>query len=234
MSGADAHRETVLGRVRRALGRPSVGDDPVGERAAADRVRTPRPNTIPMRAQLQQPQLGALFDEMVRASGATLERVADVDAVPAALARWCAEAGVDASAVVAPASPLAGLDWSGAGVAVETRAVRSGDPVGLSTAAGGMAETGTLAVLSGPENPVLGNFLPEAHVVVLRASDVVGTPEDHWGRLRDQRADPDDDAPLLPRTVNWITGPSRTGDIEMTMTFGAHGPVRLHVLVVED
>jgi L-lactate dehydrogenase complex protein LldG len=219
-------RGTVLASVRRALGRPAAGADPAGERAAGDRLRTPRANLVPMRAQLQQPQLGELFDEMARASGATLAHVADLDAVPAAVGTWCAETGVDPRAVVAPSSPLAGLAWSEAGVDVEARPIRSGDGIGLSTALGGLAETGTLALGSGPGNPTLTNFLAEAHLIVLRASDVVGTPEDLWAVLRE--------AGPLPRTVNWITGPSRTADIEMTMAMGAHGPVRLHVLVVDD
>ena len=70
------------------------------------------------------------------------------------------------------------------------------------------------------------NFLPDNQVIVVRSADLVGAPGDAWMRLR-ARGD-------LPRTVNWITGPSRSGDIEMTMLMGAHGPVRLHVLVVED
>ncbi|HSG89535.1 MAG TPA: lactate utilization protein [Pseudomonadales bacterium] len=226
----DPERERVLARVRRALGRPAAGGDAPGATAAADRVTRPRPNTIPMRAQLQQPQLGELFEEMVRAAQATIVRVPSPAAVPGALAAWCAERGQPATAVLAPASDLADLDWSAAGVAVERRLVRSGDPVGVSTAAAGIAETGTLAVLSGPANPVTGNFLPEAHVVVLDAAAVVGTPEDSWAMLRELGAG---DAVPLPRTVNWITGPSRTGDIEMTMQMGAHGPVRLHVILVD-
>jgi L-lactate dehydrogenase complex protein LldG len=41
-------------------------------------------------------------------------------------------------------------------------------------------------------------------------------------------------ATLMPRTVNWITGPSRTADIEQTLLLGAHGPQRLHILIVND
>ena len=126
--------------------------------------------------------------------------------------------------VVAPASPLGDLPW-GEGLPVR-RLVRSGDPLAVSSAAVGVAETGTLLLCSGPENPVSANFLPENQIVVVRASDLVGAPEDAWARLREQGP--------LPRTVNWITGPSRSGDIEMTMLMGAHGPVRLHVVLVED
>lgn len=228
MRGArvDPDREQVLARVRRALGRlPGGRGDAPGATAAGDRIDRPRPNSIPMRAQLQQPQLGDLFVEMVRESQATVVRVPDLDAVPAALADWCREHAQPSRAVLAPASPLAELPWSAAGIDVERRLVRSGDPIAVATAAAGIAETGTLALLSGPENPVTANFLAEAEVVVLQMSDVVGTPEDSWGLLRERGR--------LPRTVNWITGPSRTGDIEMKMQMGAHGPIRLHVILVD-
>lgn len=227
----EARRALVLARVRRALGRAGsgagAGADRPGATATADRIERPRVNTIPMRAQLQQPQLGELFETMLDAAAATHVRVPDLAAVPQALADWCAEHAWARAAVVAPDSPLATLAWDAADVALERRPVRSGDPVFLSTAATGIAETGTLALLSGAANPVSGNFLPEAHVVVLQMNDVVGTPEDSWALLREKTG-----AAGLPRTVNWITGPSRTGDIEMTMQMGAHGPIRLHVIIV--
>ena len=79
---------------------------------------------------------------------------------------------------------------------------------------------------SGPEHPTTLNFLPDTHVVVLLASQIVGSYEDAWDRLRDVDS--------MPRTVNFITGPSRTGDIEQTIFLGAHGPRRMHIVLVED
>ena len=79
---------------------------------------------------------------------------------------------------------------------------------------------------AGPEHPTTLNFLPDTHVVVLLASQIVGSYEDAWDRLRDVDS--------MPRTVNFITGPSRTGDIEQTIFLGAHGPRRMHIVLVED
>jgi len=95
---------------------------------------------------------------------------------------------------------------------------------GLTTAFAAIAETGTLMLLSGPHGPTTLNFLPSTHVVVLFESQVTGAYEDAWDLLR---ALPD-----MPRTVNLITGPSRTGDIEQTIYLGAHGPLNLHVVLV--
>ncbi len=61
---------------------------------------------------------------------------------------------------------------------------------------------------------------------VLRADRIVGVYEDGWDLLRAQGAQ-------MPRTVNYITGPSRSGDIAQTMQLGAHGPLRLHIVLAE-
>jgi len=99
------------------------------------------------------------------------------------------------------------------------------DETSIAKAFAGVAETGTLVLTSGPANPTTLNFLPETEIVVVRGADVVGGYEDAWDKLR--AAFPAG----LPRTVNWVSGPSRTADIEQTIVMGAHGPRRLHVIV---
>ena len=98
------------------------------------------------------------------------------------------------------------------------------DLVAVSHAFGGVAESGTLMLTSGADNPTTLNFLPDTHVVVLDAADVTGDYETLWQRLRERCGDG-----VLPRTVNLITGPSRSADIGQTLILGAHGPRRLHV-----
>ena len=94
---------------------------------------------------------------------------------------------------------------------------------------GGVAETGSLVMVSGPDNPSTLNFLPDNHIVVVRAKDLASDYEGVWAKVRFAFG-----KSAMPRTVNWITGPSRSGDIEQTMLLGAHGPRRLHVVVVRD
>jgi L-lactate dehydrogenase complex protein LldG len=91
-----------------------------------------------------------------------------------------------------------------------------------------VAETGTLALVSGPDTPTTLNLLPDVHIVALAAGAVVGTYEDIWTRLRARFGDG-----MMPRTLNFITGPSRSADIEQKLQMGAHGPRRLHILLVE-
>ena len=95
-----------------------------------------------------------------------------------------------------------------------------------------IAETGTLMLVSGADTPTTLNFLPDTHIVVLRAGQVVAGYEDAWDLVRGRGAG--GDPPAWPRTVNLITGPSRTGDIEQRIQLGAHGPRRLHVVLVDE
>ena len=103
------------------------------------------------------------------------------------------------------------------------------DLAAVSHAFGAAAESGTLVLLSGPDNPTTLNFRPDTHIVVVDAKDVAGDYESLWARLREKFGDG-----LMPRTVNMITGPSRSADIEQTLILGAHGPRRLHVMVVGE
>ena len=90
-----------------------------------------------------------------------------------------------------------------------------------------LAGTGTLLLASGPDHPTTLNFLPETHVVMLRASQIAGPYEDIWDKVRATFGSD------LPRTLNFVTGPSRSADIEQTLQLGAHGPRRLHIVIVD-
>ena len=100
-----------------------------------------------------------------------------------------------------------------------------GDAVSLTPCLAAVAETGTLMLVSGPQTPTTLNFLPDTHIVVVYAEQVVATYEDGWDLLRTHGE--------MPRNVNFITGPSRTGDIEQRIQLGAHGPRRLHIVLIE-
>jgi len=161
---------------------------------------------------------------------ATVTRIPNLEAVPAALADYLKSTNLAPKVRRAPSPELENLPWDSQPlIEVETGRAQGSDQVSLTGAVAGIAETGTLMLASGPEAPITLNFLPDNHVVVLKASQVVGAYEDGWDRLRESHG-----PGQLPRVVNFITGPSRTADIEQTIQLGAHGPRRLHVLLVED
>lgn len=209
-------RDHILGNIRTRLDRGA--EDP----AHADaRLGSHPAGPVPARARGAPDELRARFVERARAASAEVEELDDVAALPRLLARLCESSGLAGPPVVAPDPVLEALDWDGAGVAIERRAARDGDRLCLGGAACGVAETGTLVLASGPVSPVTLAYLPDVHVVALDTASLVGGYEDAWARLR--AAGP------MPRAVNWITGPSRSADIEQNIQLGAHGPIRLVV-----
>lgn len=223
-------RDAILGKIRQARGRtgPVEGD----ARAALEARLKSRPRgIIPERAQRSGGAAVVDFKQRAEAVEATVAEVSSLADIPAAVADYLADHNLPAELRAAPHPDLQGVDWSQRPTLSLSHGPSDGnDPVGLSRGFAGIAETGTLMMLAGPEGPTTLNFLPENHIVVIKASEMVGSYEDAWDRLRDQIS-PDG---MLTRVVNMITGPSRTGDIEQTIELGAHGPLRLHILIVSD
>jgi L-lactate dehydrogenase complex protein LldG len=211
-------RDRIIARIR--AGRGSQGEPSPAVRAAVERYIAQHP---------QGPRPRADWDPVVRfreralGLSSTVETVASLADAPRAVAQYLAGDGLPRQAVCWP--ELAGLDWSGAGVAVESRPARGGDLVGITGAFCAIAETGTLMLLSGAQTPAATSLLPETHVAVLHAARIVRGMEDAWALARAERGQ-------LPRAVNFVSGPSRTADIEQTINLGAHGPYRVHIVIV--
>ena len=226
-------RALILAEIRRSLKRGPLDAERQAELRA--QVAAHRRNLVPARAtELDHAARIDLFVEMAEAVQATVARVALPAEVPEAVARYLAGENLPADLVMAPDPSLDDIPW-------ETRPllrIRRGraeatDAVSLTPCFAAIAETGTLMLISGQGTPTTLNFLPDTHIAVVYADQVVASYEDGWDRLRARTA-VDPDGGLLPRTVNFITGPSRTGDIEQQIVLGAHGPRRLHILVVEN
>jgi L-lactate dehydrogenase complex protein LldG len=227
-------REQVLGGVRRALGRGAL--DGAAAAPLEQRVAAPPRGVIPARTEgLDRKALVDLFERYATDAAATVTRVPRVDEVPDAVAAFLASQNLPADVAMAPDPLLDKVPWDRRPL-LRIRKGRSDglDPVGLSAAFSGIAETATLMLASGADSPSTLNFLPDTHVVVLPASRVVGPMEDAWAKLRAANPNAQLSGEAMPRTVNFITGPSRTGDIEQKILMGAHGPRRLHIVIVED
>ncbi len=227
MSGA---RDQILGGIRRSLKRGRLA--PEAEAELRERVAAHRRNLIPARATaLDHRGRVDLFVAMAEEVQATVERVASPAEVPEAVARYLAAENLPAELVMAPDPTLDAIPWA-ARPLLQIRRGRAEphDMVSLAPCFAAVAETGTLMLISGSQTPTTLNFLPDNEIVVLREEQVVATYEDAWDHLRAGREAPEG----LPRAVNFITGPSRTGDIEQRIVLGAHGPRRLHIVLVED
>jgi len=212
-------RERILAAVRLGLGRK--GPLPAAQ-AHAERgyIAEHRPGPSP-RSKWDPVQR---FRERALALASSVDRVASMAAVPVAVARYLGEHSLPAHVVVWP--ELASLDWCGAGVTAEARSAEGRDLVGVTGSFCAIAETGTLLLLSGPSTPPSTSLLPESHIAIVACSRIVGTMEDAWALARAELGE-------LPRTANFVSGPSRTADIEQTLVLGAHGPYRVHVVLFD-
>jgi L-lactate dehydrogenase complex protein LldG len=226
-----AARDAILGGIRRALNRGPVSDEIARDLEA--RVAAHRRNLVPARAGSLDPAGRVdLFVRMAEEVQTTVARVASGGDVPAEVARYLAAENLPAELVVSPDPSLDVLPWSERPLLQIRRGrAEAGDAVSVTPCLAAVAETGTLMLVSGAERPTTLNFLPDTHIVVLRAGQVVAGYEDGWDLLR-ARAAPG--TVELPRTVNFITGPSRTGDIEQRIELGAHGPRRLHIVLIDN
>jgi L-lactate dehydrogenase complex protein LldG len=222
-------RAQILQAVQQALGADPAD---MARRAAVDsRLSSHGRGPVPARGDLPHSDRIDLFHQQAETAAATVARVIGWDELPGAVADYLRWTNRPAEVVVAPHPDLKGQNWAvGAPVlGVAYGASGAATAVGVSRALAGIAETGTLMLRSGPDSPTTLNFLPETHVVAVPASAIVGAYEDAWDMLR---ADQVEDT--VPRSVNLITGPSRTADIEQTLQLGAHGPKNLHIVVVGD
>lgn len=221
-------RSQILGGIGKALGR-APGE---AQRATArDRIAARNRNLVPARAQVGHDDQVRLFEQMALEVAATVARVPSLDAVPDAVAEYLAGHNLPAELRLAPDPALDPIPWDRRPtLTISKGRARDADAVSLTACFAGIAETGTLMLVSGAERPTTLNFLPDTHIVVLKADQIVGGYEDAWDRLRAQSAAFEGG---MPRTVNMVTGPSRTGDIEQTIQLGAHGPRRLHILLIE-
>ncbi len=223
---ADSARSRILGKIRKSLGVTSKDEARAG--TVRERLESHPANLVPARALKPRDEQVALLAEMLEGQGTTVTRAKDAAELPGIVADYLRENNLPAQVRTGADTLLAGLPWETA-PSLERRdgPADAQDAVSMTRAVTGAAETGTLFLTSGPENPTTLNFLPETHIAVIRAEDVRGSYEEAWDRLRERYG-----ARTLPRAVNMISGPSRTADIEQTIIMGAHGPRRLHVIIV--
>jgi L-lactate dehydrogenase complex protein LldG len=213
-------RDNILGRIRGALGRAQPFDEA---------------GAVAMRARLAGHPRGALpkmdwepvtrFAERCLVLSTSVAQVRNRFQVAAAVAQYLTQNDLPRSGVCWP--ELAALGWSASGLQIEPRPARGEDKVGVTGCYCAIAETGTLMLLSGPGTPLTTSLLPDTHIALVPRSRILRSMEDAFDLLRKERG-------ALPRQVAYVSGPSRTADIEMTLVLGIHGPYRVHVILLDE
>lgn len=219
-------RDYIMGRIRWSLGRGSMERDSC--ESLMDRVASPKANLIPKRGQGTHKQQVSLFVKMAKEVQTTVSRLKSMDNVPRAVKKYLKDNDLAEQVRLAPHDDLKSMDW--AGMETHTGPSAGDDLVCVVRGYAGVAETGSLALMAGPEGPTTLNFLPDYHIVVIKTGDIVGDYEAVYGRMRHEK----NHDGFMPRALNWVCGPSRTADIEQTLLLGAHGPRSLHILLVDD
>ncbi len=219
-------KQSILTAIRRGLKRsPLPADQATMLRGRM--AQHPR-HLIPARSRLPHPQQVDLFVRNVEKEFGSVARVADLAAVPGAVADYLAAQNLPGRLVMAPHPELRAIPWSARPLLdIREGRAEATDAVSVQHGFAGIAETGTLMLPSAPERPTTLNLLADTAIVVLRASAMVGAYEEAWDKLRAEIGE-------MPRNVMLVTGPSRSADIEQTLELGAHGPRRLHIVLVED
>jgi L-lactate dehydrogenase complex protein LldG len=218
-------RELIFATVRRSLG--VTGAEAPRRAAVAARLEGHPRGVVPLRGQLPPQERRDLFARMLEAASGTTACVASAADIPAAVAAFLRGHNLPLQ-VRHGDDPRLDLPWGDAPALEILRGPSDGhDLAAVSHAFAAVAETGTLVLTSGPDNPTTLNFLPDVHIVVVDACDIAPDFEVVMARLRERYG-----TGAMPRTVNMITGPSRSADIEQTLLLGAHGPRKLHVIVV--
>lgn len=220
-------RADILSNIRRSLG--VNGSEAPRRTAVEQRISTAPRGLKVARSDLPRDGQIALFKQQAEGALATLTELDSYEAVPAAVADYLRSNNLPAALRIGQDPRLQGLDWRATAIDLLHGPSDGQDMAGLNHAFAGVAETGTLVMTASADNPTTLNFLPDYALVVLHEKDIAGDYESMWAQLRQTYG-----KGTMPRVVNWVTGPSRSGDIEQVILLGAHGPRRLHILMVKE
>lgn len=211
-------RTAILSRISRTLAHEGAADAPEILQRIESHARGPLPQ---WEASLRE----RFIQKLEKVAGTQAEAASQAHIVQA-VSDYLAAHSLPQRLAVAPHPLLGSLDWP-TGFQAERRRAQGDDRVSLGVAFCAIAETGSLMLLAGPDSPTTLNFLPDDFLCVLPTNRIVPRMEDAWALLREERG-------AMPRAANIVTGPSRTADVEQTIQLGAHGPRRLHVLLMRE
>ena len=219
-------REAILSRIRNSLAVDD--DDTTRQTRVKERLFSAPVGIIPQRGQLEKAEKCKLFTEKAESVQTTVDNVKSLGEVPNAVAKYLRDNNLPSVLQMGDNTELESIPWKNSPhLQIERSINTDAETVAISHAHSGVAETGTIVLNSGKENPTGNNFLPQAHIVVIDANTIEGDFESTWSKIRKKFG-----KGILPRTVNMITGPSRSADIEQTLLLGAHGPRALHIIIV--
>ncbi|MDR7420001.1 MAG: lactate utilization protein C [Armatimonadota bacterium] len=218
-------RDVILGRIRAA--REALAW--AAPQGAEPGTAAPASDALPALPPAQRfPDIVGLFVQRARQVGMLVDIVASPAEAARRVASLCGERGMRRAAAWATPDLAAlgdvlaaqGIEVLAPGSSVEQVATAD---LGVTGAEWGIAETATLVLPSGPQQPRLASLLPPVHVAVLAADRIVPDLHALFARVG-----------FLPSALTLITGPSRSADIGLTPVLGAHGPMEVSVVLIRS
>lgn len=212
-------REQVFGDIRFAINQMSLEKKQEIDRKFNEVCNTPTPLPVVDGILVDR------FIEKLTAVKGTVAFVSSIAEIPKAVGKFLDNHGLPKCFVTGTSEVIANLDWS-EDWQIESRSAKKTDLVSVTDAMCAIAETGTIVIASSARVSSTHMFLPENHVVVLDAGQIVRHLDDalqigSQSILREARG------------FHMITGPSKTADVEQTIQYGAHGPRRLHTIILD-
>lgn len=216
-------KNNILSRIKK-----NIKSNNTNTEALHKNLKNPKPNLIPKRAILNKDGLLDIFKNNAENVSSTVKVVRDLDEIPEEISKFLTLNNLESKITVLPDKDLDNINWDKAPTLnVEKKFAGKNDETVLTSSFMAIAETGTIVQLSGPQNPITSHFLPDNYIVFLRASRITSAIEGVFSELRKKYN-------TIPRTLTMISGPSRTGDIALKMEMGAHGPRKVHLLIIDD
>ncbi len=212
-------RDNILARIRSQTGKPGATSE---VELASVRSHIEQHLRGPVPSIATHDPARHFIEECARLKS-TLAECDDIGDVPREVSRYVAAQSLARRCV--GWQEFSTLDWLSAGIEFANRTAAPNDLIGITGCYCAIGETGTLLLLSAPATPKATALLPETHICVLKKSRIVPTMEDAFALMRNEIGEP-------PRATFFVSGPSRTADIEQTIVIGAHGPYRVHVILI--
>lgn len=210
----DAARAKILARIRAGVASVAAG-------SATTPVRSP-----------ESADRGAVIERFRRhahEAAATTERISAFTDIPVSAARYLRGQGLPPQALIADdIRARGGFDeWVEEFAVIDRPIQPDGDTV-VTGCFAGIADAGAIVTVSAAGYPVARNFLAKTHLAVVPARRIFADHDALWRCFDEEFGD------SRPRMMNWIVGPSRTADLGVPSKLGAHGPARVHILIVDE
>lgn len=216
-SSVKKSREYILEKVKAQLGE-------VDHNSARERLSNPK-GFKPSTSNFGDVPLGDIFFTRVKKSYATIERVGTMNEASLTISKYLQDKDVGCEVVVPWKKGLEDLNYD----SLIHRQVQSGDTCVLTSCELAVAETGTLLAHSSANLNISSLYLADHHIIIVRPEQLIAGLEDIWPHYRGLAQKSNQG---LPRSINWLTGPSMSADIEKKLTLGVHGPISMHIILL--